>query len=214
MENNGITHYYKTNQEQIMSDNIDQLATALAKAQSEMSVASKDKNNPFFKSKYADFESVVAASRPSLSKNGLSVVQNVYRFDDGSHYLVTLLLHSSGQWIKSKAQHNPQKSDIQSLSSYNTYLKRMCYSSMVGVVTGENDDDGEAAVVREHPKSEQGSTTITPYQHTSLMSLVRQFDPSKEEAMLKHFKIDNLNQMPASAYTNVIFQLKEQLSNK
>lgn len=132
-------------QEQIMSDQIDQLATALAKAQAEFTTAKKDKDNPFFKSKYADLESVVIATRPALTKHGLSIVQNVYRFNDGHHYLITLLLHSSGQWIKSKAQHNPQKSDIQSLSSYNTYLKRMCYSSMVGAVTGDDDDGNDAS---------------------------------------------------------------------
>ena len=54
-------------------------------------------------------------------------------------------MHASGQWIKSKARHNPPKNDIQSLASYNTYLKRMCYTSIIGLATGE-DDDGEAAV--------------------------------------------------------------------
>jgi hypothetical protein len=131
--------------EQIMSDNINELSTALAKAQAEFTTAKKDKDNPFFKSKYADFESVVSSTRPALTKYGLSVVQNVYRFNDGHHYLVTLLLHASGQWIKSKAQHNPLKSDIQSLSSYNTYLKRMCYSSLVGAITSDHDDDGNSA---------------------------------------------------------------------
>lgn len=143
----------QSNNDQIMSYNINELATALAKAQAEFTTAKKDKDNPFFKSKYADFESVVIATRPALTKHGLSIVQNVYRETDGHHYLITLLLHSSGQWIKSKAQHNPMKSDIQSLSSYNTYLKRMCYSSIVGAVTGEEDDDGEASIVREKPQT-------------------------------------------------------------
>lgn len=199
--------------EQIMSDSIDQLATALAKAQAEFSIASKDSNNPFFKSKYADFESVVAASRPALTKYGISVVQDVYRFDDGNHYLITLLLHASGQWIKSKAQHNPQKSDIQSLSSYNTYLKRMCYTSMTGVVTGETDDDGEAAV--QYTRQEQpGSTTITPYQHTQLMALVSQFEGDKEQKICAAFGIDNLTKLPVAHYAKTMSQLKDQLSAK
>jgi hypothetical protein len=66
----------------------------------------------------------------------------------GNSYLVTILMHASGQWIKSKARHNPLKNDIQSLASYNTYLKRMCYTSLVGVVTGDEDDDGQAAVAQ------------------------------------------------------------------
>ena len=95
----------------LMSDQIDQLATALAKAQAEFSTAKKDKDNPFFKSKYADLESVVNATRPALTKYGLSIIQSPF-FENEKSYLITLLMHNSGQWIKSKAQHNPQKSDI------------------------------------------------------------------------------------------------------
>ncbi len=129
----------------IMSSQIDQLATALAKAQAEMSIAAKNQKNPFFKSSYADFEAIITASRPSLTKHGLSIAQSPFSCNDGNSYLVTILMHSSGQWITSKARHNPPKTDIQSLASYNTYLKRMCYASLVGVATGD-DDDGQAAV--------------------------------------------------------------------
>lgn len=131
---------------EIMSQTIDQLATALAKAQSEMAVAGKNQKNPFYKSTYADFEAIIHASRPSLTKYGLSIVQSLFTYDDGNSYLITILMHTSGQWIKSKARHNPLKTDIQSLASYNTYLKRMCYTSLIGVATKEDDDDGQAAV--------------------------------------------------------------------
>ncbi len=133
-------------QQNIMSEQIDQLATALAKAQAELLIANKNQKNPFFKNSYADFESIIAASRPALTKYGLSVVQPPFIYEDGQSYLVTILMHSSGQWIRSKARHNPPKADIQSLASYNTYLKRMCYASLIGVATGE-DDDGEAAMI-------------------------------------------------------------------
>lgn len=131
---------------ELMSANIDQLATALAKAQSEMNIADRNQKNPFFKSTYANFEAIIAASRPALCKYGLSVVQSPFVCEDGNSYLITILMHSSGQWIKSKARHNPAKTDVQSLASYNTYLKRMCYASLIGVSTGGEDDDGQAAV--------------------------------------------------------------------
>ena len=57
------------------SQSIAALASALAKAQSEISGAVKDSANPFFKSKYADLESVWSACRKPLTSNGLSVVQ-------------------------------------------------------------------------------------------------------------------------------------------
>jgi hypothetical protein len=129
----------------MMSPSIDQLATALCKAQSEMNIAERNQKNPFFKSTYANFEAIIAASRPALCKYGLSIVQSPFVGEDGNSYLITILMHSSGQWVKSKARHNPAKTDIQSLASYNTYLKRMCYASVVGVSTGGEDDDGQAA---------------------------------------------------------------------
>ena len=130
----------------LMSDQIDQLATALAKAQAEMQVAGKNCKNPFFKSMYADFESLVAASRPALSKYGLCVIQSIASLPEESDHLTTILMHSSGQWVKSSAKLMPPKQDVQSLASYTTSLKRLTYAALVGVVTGEGEDDGEMAV--------------------------------------------------------------------
>lgn len=178
--------------EQIMSDQIAELATALAKAQAEFTTAKKDKDNPFFKSKYADFESVVAATRPALTKHGLSVVQNVYHSDNHT-YLITLLLHASGQWIKSKAQHNPAKTDVQSLASYNTYLKRMCYASMVGAVTGENDDDGNA-----------DSQGLDSQQINYLISL----PDDLQQKICVYNKVNKIEELTSDQYEKVVYMLK------
>ena len=134
-------------QNDMMSANIDNLQQLLAKAQAEMNIADRNQKNPFFKSSYADFEAIIAASRPALCKYGLSVVRSPFVCEDGNSYLITILMHNSGQWIKSKARHNPAKTNVQSLASYNTYLKRMCYASLVAVSTGGEDDDGQAATM-------------------------------------------------------------------
>ena len=49
------------------SDQINELATALAKAQGELESASKNALNPHFKNKYADLASVWDAARAPLS---------------------------------------------------------------------------------------------------------------------------------------------------
>src|ERR1700674_864500 len=82
------------------SPQLDQLFTALAKAQGEMSAASKDCANPFFKSRYADLGSIWAACRDPLSRNGLTVLQTVQQTEQGD-VLYSMLGHSSGQWISS-----------------------------------------------------------------------------------------------------------------
>lgn len=130
----------------IGSDDQGKLFEALAKAQLDMCAAKTDKINPYFKSKYADFSSVVRSSRPSLSKNGLCVIQRMDSKPDGSLLMCTMLCHSSGQWIGSDMLVKPLKGDIQSMGSYLTYIKRYSYSAITGVVTTDEDDDGEAAM--------------------------------------------------------------------
>ena len=81
------------------SDSINELATALAKAQGIITTAAKDKTNPFLKSTYADLASVMAAARGPLSANGLAVIQAAETYEEGSVSVTTMLTHSSGQWI-------------------------------------------------------------------------------------------------------------------
>lgn len=128
------------------SHSLGELMTALSKAQSEMRVAGKDSNNPFFKTKYADLASVVSASRPALTKNGLSVIQQITVGDNGQRVLVTILGHSSGEYISSTMNLTPLKDDLQSLGSAITYIRRYAYASLVGVVADDEDDDGEVAM--------------------------------------------------------------------
>ena len=59
------------------SEQINELAKALAAAQALITGAKKDSDNPFFKSRYADLGSVWDSIRRPLSSNGLSVVQTV-----------------------------------------------------------------------------------------------------------------------------------------
>ena len=128
------------------SENIAELAGALAKAQGEMQAAIKDSVNPFFKSKYADLGSVWDAARPVLSKNGLCVIQTTEMIGEKT-VLVTTLAHASGQWIKSHLPLNPSKNDSQGVGSAITYLRRYSLSALVGVVC-DDDDDGETAIGR------------------------------------------------------------------
>lgn len=124
------------------SEQINELATALAKAQSEIQGAKKDCANPFFKSKYADLASVWDACRDPLTKNGLSVIQTTGE-RDGKQYLYTVLAHSSGQWIKSELLVITSKPDIQALGSSLTYCRRYSLAMIAGVCP--EDDDGNAA---------------------------------------------------------------------
>ena len=125
------------------SENINELATALSKAQGEMKSASKDSVNPHYKSKYADLASVWDAVRLPLSKNGLSVVQTIGT-DEHGPYVDTTLFHSSGQFIQSSMNLLLQRNDMQGLGSAITYARRYCLASICGVA--QDDDDGNTSV--------------------------------------------------------------------
>lgn len=126
------------------SDNINELATALAKAQGAMRFAIKDANNPFFKSKYADLSSVVEAIRDALSGNGLSYMQHLHPSEKHEVCVETVLLHASGQWVSCGTLTVPvSKHDAQGFGSALTYARRYSLSAAVGVVA--DDDDGNAA---------------------------------------------------------------------
>lgn len=127
------------------TSSLGELFTALAKAQAEMVPAERNKENPYFKVRYADLKAVVNASRPALAKHGLAVIQDLLTSEENQIFLHTILTHTSGQYIESRMRVIPPKADIQSISSYITYLKRISYASLVGVVIGDEDDDGEAA---------------------------------------------------------------------
>ena len=124
------------------SEQINEIATSLAKAQSVIEAAVKDSTNPHFKSSYADLASVWDACRKALTGNGLSVVQGPVS-DEGRVGVTTMLMHSSGQWIADTLFMRPIKDDPQGVGSCITYARRYALAAMVGVAPA--DDDGNAA---------------------------------------------------------------------
>jgi hypothetical protein len=131
------------------SEQINEVAAALAKAQGEIRPAIKDSNNPHFKSRYADLASVWDACRDALSKHGLSVSQ-VPEVRESGHVLTTLLLHASGQWLSGELAIQADRAGLQALGSAITYARRYSLAAMVGVAP-DDDDDAERAVIRPPP---------------------------------------------------------------
>src|ERR1043166_4713310 len=126
------------------TEDIKELVAALSKAQGKMQPAKFNRINPFHKNRYADFTSVMEACRGPLCEHGLSVMQ--YCETNGDKLsLVTLLAHTSGQWIKSYFPLNPKSMDSQVVGSAVTYAKRYALSAMLGIVADDEDDDGEAS---------------------------------------------------------------------
>jgi hypothetical protein len=124
------------------SEQINELAAALSKAQGQMTGALKDSANPFFKSKYADLAACWESARKPLADNGLAVIQATTD-KDGTLYLVTTLAHSSGQWIKGWLPVKCKDDSPQAMGSGLTYARRYAFAGIAGIA--QIDDDGEAA---------------------------------------------------------------------
>ncbi len=125
------------------SDNIADLAGALAVAQSKMPNAPKDSANPHFKSTYADLAAVWDSCRPYLGPQGISVIQRLLTCaHTNTCYIHTVLMHNTGQWVSSLTETECKDKNVQTLGSAATYLRRYSLSAMAGVAP--DDDDGES----------------------------------------------------------------------
>ena len=143
------------------SEQINELATALAKAQGEMEGASKEKENPHFRSRYADLGAVYDAVREPLAKHGLSVTQWMRSTGgDGGHAVEveTFLMHASGQWMSDAFAVPVSKVDAQGYGSACTYARR--YALMAAVGIAPVDDDANAAVGGSLPTKQQSRPAV------------------------------------------------------
>lgn len=120
------------------------IAAALAKAQGELEDAKKDATNPHFKNRYATLSSVRAAVTPAFSRNGLAVAQYFDPHGTDGVCIVTLLMHSSGEWIKSKLYLPVSKKDAQGFGSAISYGRRYALAAIANIAS-DDDDDAEAA---------------------------------------------------------------------
>lgn len=145
------------------SESIKELATALNKVQSTLQAAKKESVNPYFKSKYADLLSVWNACRDDLTSNGLSVTQIADMDSEGRAVLETVLIHTSGEWIKGRLPLSTVKTDPQGQGSAITYARRYSLSAIIGLCT-EEDDDAEAAMNRGKKEAKPTSSTKTSHQ--------------------------------------------------
>ena len=122
------------------SDELKNIAKALAKFQADIKDPARDKDNPYFKSKYVALDGLLDAVRPVLATNGLSFIQSpVSNGQDMG--VTTLLMHDSGEWIESDPfVLHAVKNDPQAGGSAITYARRYSLSAVLGVAWDDDDD--------------------------------------------------------------------------
>lgn len=127
------------------SEQINEIAAALAKAQASMKNAALNKVNPHFRSKYADLAGIRDTVVPALTAHGIAVVQTLDAASENAGYCVlTRLIHTSGQWIESLCP-IPSCADMQKMGSAITYARRYSLSAICGIAADEDDDANAAS---------------------------------------------------------------------
>ena len=141
------------------SEQIDQLAAALAAAQGAFPAVTKNrtatvptKTGGTYSYRYADLTDLLDAVRPVLSANGLAVVQG-----GTGERMVTRLVHTSGQWIEADGTLPATQATPQGLGSAITYARRYWLTALLGIAA-EEDDDGAFGTQEAKPRRRRASS--------------------------------------------------------
>jgi hypothetical protein len=155
---------------------IKKVTAALQKAQGKFDTILKDTNNPFYKSKYATLDQVIAATRPHLTEEGLVLVQK--NIQEGERYgIFTRLLHlESGEELTSSLIAKPKEDTIQQVTGILTYARRYEYLTLLGLAP--EDDDGAVASgttgarTETRPQSVQPKAEVKPHPYSGPVKAV------------------------------------------
>lgn len=165
------------------SEQIDKIVPALLKAKANMGAAVKDSKNPFFKSNYADLNSINDACGPALEAQGIIVLQPTAVLANGATVVETLLLHSSGQFLSSELEVVTAKErDPQAYGSGISYTRRYALQSLLNLAAV--DDDGEAAKKRASaPTPVKSTPQVTVKATDNLVETVKVSVPTPSQVL-------------------------------
>jgi hypothetical protein len=194
------------------SGSITELSNALALFHSKCPKVLKGSNNPYFKSRYADLADILETVTPILSENGLSVIQVPCEDDQ----LVTMLVHKSGEFIRSKSRMRPvatvirrdqQGNDVfevtpQALGSAITYQRRYAVAALLSLCIDE-DDDGNAA---------SGRSVSSKRSEQPKEAKVEPLSAERIAAIPKRIEEADLSKLPAMEASLANFGASDQIS--
>lgn len=120
----------------------------LWRAKQEIGKVTKGSNNPFFKSKYADLNTIIEAVEPILHKYNLLLLQPI----QGNHVCSQIIDIETGERIESSLE-LPNIQDPQKLIASITYYRRGSLQTMLSLQAVDDDYNKASKAVKEQ-KSE------------------------------------------------------------
>ena len=129
--------------------------------QKKVKAIKKDSNNPFFKSKYFDINSLLAEIKPLLNEEGLIVMQPLEVIGESSALKTIVIDAETGKTIVESSVILPSNIDPQKMGSAITYFRRYSLQSLF-LLEAEDDDaniaTGNVQAPPPAPKHSQGGT--------------------------------------------------------
>lgn len=131
------------------STETDQIGAALASFQAQMPRIYTDQNTNAGMKRFnwASYESVRENIKTPLAQNNLSIWHGIDTFG-GKTYAICTIMHSSGQWIRSRAPMFLPEKVTQSQQGYNqeyganmSYLQRYLLNNMIGIKPERDPDE-------------------------------------------------------------------------
>ena len=176
------------------SETLTKLAPALLAAQKTIGNAKKQATNPHYKTKYANLESVIEATKDALNDQGIVIIQSVSQVYAGAINVVTRLMHESGEYIEDIASAPLTKQDAQGVGSAVTYLRRYSLAAICSIT--QEDDDGESAK----------DPAITKAQLVAIQTNAEKNKDMIEKALI-YFKASDLTKLSQSQANIIINKL-------
>lgn len=138
------------------SESITEINKALNNFHKEVKQPFKDKNNPFYKSKYVPLENVAEAIDKTSTKFGLTYTQYPVSNEKGEVGVATMLHHESGEYMEyPPLMVKPEKNTPQGVGSAITYSRRYSLSTVFGITSDQDDDGNEASGKRSNQNNQR-----------------------------------------------------------
>ena len=150
----------------------------------EIGKISKDKANPFFKSKYFDINSLLEHVEPLLQINGLVLIQPI---KEGKVQTVIQDIES-GEFEYSELK-LPELTDPQKLGSAITYYRRYTLQSLLGL-QAEDDDGNKTSQPEKAAAKDDDKEWLNPGDPHWISAVNK---GSSLEALRKYYKIGKAN---------------------
>lgn len=181
-----------------------EMPSALSKLQ--FAVRNPQRTKKAFNYFYADMDEVLECIKKPCSDHGFSVIQMPFN-DEDILGVETLLIHSSGEYIKGKFGSKLAKQDPQSVGSQISYYRRYSILSMFNL--SQEDDDGATVSKPQAQASNASESIATEKQKKFLHTLI-----IEKGVILEQSHIEKLKVITSTKCSEAIKSLQEHNKSK